>query len=43
MSVLVQECTFHMTCAVIDYVITEKNAFVHSRTTVSTVPPSDKN
>ena len=43
MSVPMQECIFHMTCAAIYYERTEKNTFVHGRTTVSTVPPRDKN
>ena len=43
MAVPMQEYTLRMTCTVIYHEITEKNASVLSRTTVSKVSPSDKN
>ena len=43
MAVPMQEYTFRMTCTIIYYEITEKNAFVLGRTTVSKVSPNDKN
>lgn len=43
MSVPMQEHTFDRTFALEYYERTEKNAFVRGRTTVSTVPPRDKN
>ena len=43
MAVPMQEYTLCMTCTVIYYEITEKNAFVLGRTTVSKVSSSDKN